>query len=474
MVRKQFQIQKKSSPWKYIALGLAIPAFVYRQEIGALFDRSLPQDETELALEYTLQSQIYVPEEFYIKLFGSDDFLPTKSRLDCYPDAAHCLGLEAFLRLDGEYHHHADLYTFAIQGIKSGHRPHNRINKITKTHDQSVTWLDAVQTLTRLDPEKREDQDLIRSWIVANYNNFLGKENMLDAQALEFVFESGEVKDIRYKGKNNNARYRLESYTDGRYQDADYEWVPSNKKEETFVVSDSKGHLILPATGNVDNMLVIPDYLLRNIDRVSAAVYTGKGHYSKYIISLEEINAELRQLDKNISSSVVTGNAQTILTPTLELVVQDICKGKKTRIAKLQALLETLQRVPYSDSKQNSPPLVTIVAGGQCGATSGQFAAMLKLCGFDDYQFILFPRANHIGVYIPSDGHTSMDLSQHPAFNYLYVETTSGKVRYLSDAILAYEEGQINVDAPQVFDLRPQLRHLPSAQLVQSKKYPKK
>jgi len=463
-------MKKGSFPWAMLVGASVMTAFIYKQGgIKTLFASYLPKDTTELVVEYTLQSKKYVPEEFYITLFGSDDFLPDKSYIDCYPQTRHCLGLEAFLILDGEYHHDADLYSFAIQGIKSGHRPHNRKQNITKNHDQTVTWLDAIHTLTRLKPENKEEQNLIRSWIVANYENFVSIKDFLDPEALEFIFTGEKVTDIKYRGKNKEIQYSLETYTDGWYQDDDHEWVPSDITIESFVVSDAKRHLILPATGRVEKMLVVPDYLLKDITTVSAAVYTGKGQYSKYIIRMKEINAELEQLDKNKSSGILEGNAQTILTPTLELVVQDICRGKKGREAKLQALLDTLQRENYSDSKRNSPPLVTLVAGGQCGGTSGQFAAMLKLCSFDEYQFVTFPKANHIGVYMPKTEHVSMDLSKHHPSEYLYVETTNGKVRNFADVLLSYMEGEVPITSPQVFDLRPQLQDLPSAKAVERK-----
>ncbi len=472
MVRKEFRIRSSSSYWKYLTPLLGIPVFIYRAEIEDKIDRSFHEEEVELVQEYTLQSKKYAPEEFYIKLYQSDDFLPAGFSLNCNPSSDNCKAEDAFLSLDGRYHV-ADMYSFAIQGVKSGHRPHNRISKVSVANDQTVTWLDAVRTLTKLKPENRDDQELIRSWIAANYTHFTTLEDVLDKNALQFISDAnGEVKDIVYTGKNKDRNYSLNVYTKGSYRTkVDNSWEPTNEIKEKFVISGSNGHLILPVTNNVNNMLIVPDYLMKEIDIVSAAVYTGRGRHSKYIIRLEEINAELKQLKRNKYLRIDDGDAQTILTPTLELVVQDICRNKNGREAKLEALLETLQKEPYSDSKFNSPPLVTLVAGGQCGATSGQFAAMLQLCGFEDYQFVHFPKANHIGVYIPKEEHTSMDLSGNGADKYWYVETTNAKKSDFASILITYFEGKINVTDPQVFDLRTQLQYLPSAQMVKMKGY---
>ncbi|HIH14631.1 MAG TPA: hypothetical protein HA360_03645 [Nanoarchaeota archaeon] len=475
-------VQKNNSPLKNIFYvgsigGISLftglcAAYYQSPEVPIIADPEVEKDVV-LAQEFTLMSQSFVPEEFYIKLYQSDDFLPAEFVLqDCYRTYSdyYCKKFKDFSSLDGKNHQFADIYSFAIQGIKSGHRPHNRRNTISPAHDQFVTWLDAVRTLTRLQPENEEDQDLIRSWIAANYTTFTDLENVLDQSAIQFISNGKNIQDIAYTGKNKDLHYRLPIYTSGRYNfKIDNAWLPSDEKEEEFTLSSSQGHLILPVSNDPTRMLIIPDYLLReDREQVSTGVYIGKntrgkGIYSKYTIRLEEINAELSQLIYNRSIGIRDGSAQTIITPTLELIVKDIVKDKIDRSVKLVALLDSLEKEAYSDSSFNSPPLVTFVAGGQCGATSGQFAAMLQLAGIS-YTFIEFPWDNHIGVSVPKEEGKQRDISLHPE-DYWYIETTNGRIFDLSS--LPNLHRSIPHLRPKVYDLRPQLSHLPSAQLVQ-------
>lgn len=432
------------------------------------FTRAFPEENKAVNIEPILNAKEYVPEEFYIKLFGSDGFIPVYS-YNCKPKDCHPQ-FEKFTSIDGNYHD-TDIYFFALQGISSGHRPRNRKNKVADNHDDSVTWLTAVRKLTNLSPENPRDQDLIRIWISENYKNILADGRSLDPTHITFIKKNNKVVDILYDGVHADEKFDVKIYTSGFYRKKDGAWIPESEKFEQYNITDKKGHLILPATNNQQQMLIVPDYILRDdIESITAGVYTGRGRFSKYGIRIEEIIAEINQLEKNerLILGVPEPYAQMIITPTLDLVVSDITQGKKTQKEKREAIIDTLTKEPYSDTDYNAPPLVTLIAGGQCGATAGQTAAMFYLAGITNFSFVFFNNvdSSHVGIYGP----IVKDLSLNPQVGeydkYWYLETTNGQETILGTFMPRYKVTKFEAKIPQPFDLRPQLQHLKSAKVL--------
>ncbi len=235
-------------------------------------------------------------------------------------------------------------------------------------------------------------------------------------------------------------------------------------------VANKSGHLNLPATGDEAIMLLVPDYILRdNIVSVDAGVRIAPGESMKYRIRVEEITAELIALKKNRVKGVKDPYGQMIITPTLERIVLDVTEGKKTDKAKFDALVGTIGAENYSDSSFNSPPLVTFVAGGQCGGTAGQFATMLYLAGTHNFHAVYFaidsPTINHVGLYGPLDSTSS--VAPAPGFydQYWYVETTNGTTGVVGEFMAKYGKTYFDTENHKPTDLRPQLQDLKVAQM---------
>ncbi|MSR86039.1 hypothetical protein EXS74_01430 [Candidatus Woesearchaeota archaeon] len=454
---------------------VVLPSLLYglvnKDRIEDKIARYFPEENISIGIEPILNARNFVPEEFYIKLFHSDGFIPV-SQGERYNPFTCTESERRFTQLDGSYHD-TDIYTFALQGMSSGHLPKNRRKKVGDNHDDSVTWLDAVKNLTSLSPEKAEDQQVIRLWIEENYKRIFHDGRALEPDHLSFKMEGGMVVDILYDGFHKDEQYEVSEFFSGHYRSNDNAWIPETEKKTKHKVTDRKGHLTLPAPSQLEQMLLVPDYILRDdIDVVNAAVYTGRG-YSKYGIRIEEIIAELNLLAANRRKLNTWGThdySQVILTPTLDLVVSEITEGKRTEKEKKEAIIKTLSKEPYSDTEQNTSPLVTLVAGGQCGATSGQVAAMFHLAGIKEFSFVHFPQANHIGVYGPL--HSGLPLS--PKFGeydqYWYIETTSGRTGVIGEFMPQYGTTLFDAVVPQAYDLRPQLQHLKAAQKVSERR----
>lgn len=469
MKKKESQLQKPFTGTSFVVgaiiAGAAI-ALWKKENIEDYLHSLSPKQNISLGIEALLQAREYIPEEFYLKLFQSDSFIPVSSQ-ECTPQLCSS---NPFVYFNGVYYN-TDLYTFALHGVSSGHRPRNKTDKVGDDHDHSVTWLDVLRTLTNLSPENAQDLDAIRFLISTNYTRFFHDGRTLDPLHIQIQKEQGKAVDILYGGIHKEEAYEVEEYTSGSYRTNDNAWLATNKEKRMHKVTDKKGHLLLPASSEQDQRLVIPDYFLRkDKEIIDAAVYVGKGHYSKYFIRIEELVAEIQQTQKNRSGLVPDTYGQMILTPTLELVVLDITQGKKTKEEKRQAIIATLSKEPYSDTIRNASPLITLVAGGQCGATTAQVGAMFYLAGIRDFSFVEFPDLNHIGIYGPLENGLSLSPQWGEYDKYWYIETTSGRQGVIGEFMPEYGRTIFNGGRPQAFDLRPQLQHLKAAQEVQEKK----
>ncbi len=431
-------------------------SYLKREEIADRFAQRFPAENVQVNIEPILKARDYIPEEFYLKLFRSDDFILVGEQ-NCKPPTCR-----TFTNLDGEYHD-TDLYTFALHSVSSGHRPINKQKKVRDDHYNTVTWLDVVRTLTHLSPEDSQDQNHIRSLIATNSNMML-KGNHIDPTSLYFKENEGSIVDILYNELDKNVRYTVTEYISGSYRTNDYKWVPSGRITKTYPITDKTGHFILPPSNQPSQMLIVPDYFLRDdIILVDAAVYTGRGKYSKYKISVEELEAELNVLRINrerITSWEKMVNGEVIITPTLELVVSDITRNQKTLEGRKAAIIKTLSKEPYADTEYNTSPLVTLIAGGQCGATAGQVAAMFHLAGIKDFSFVHFKEKNHVGIYGPLNSGLPHVPRLEEYDQYWYLETTNGSEGNLVDYIEDYGPPNFSANIPPVFDLRSQLRHM--------------
>lgn len=436
------------------------------------FAQIFPQKDIEVNIETILQEKQFVPEEFYIKLFGNDDFLPVSSTPISEPSIAS-RELKPFFHLDGQWHE-AQFYTFALEGVKSGHRPHNRKEEVPANHDKNVSWLDAISDLTNLDITKAQDQRVAQTWIAANYTRMLQDGRTIDPDHISFKEENGKIIDITYDGSNADAMFSVSQYTAGSYSDADRAYIPSGKTTVKPRVTNKGGHLNLPAVADEAMMLLVPDYILRdNIHSVNAGVRIALKQSMVYKMSVEEISAELKAVDENQTSGMQDPYAQMIITPTLELIVSDIIDGKKGQ-AKFDALVRTIGAENYSDSKFNSPPLVTSVAGGQCGGTASQFATMLYLAGIKDFHAVYFAvgsaTINHVGLYGPlRPGLPALPIAGEYD-QYWYVETTNGKTGVIGEFMASYGITSFDPTFHAPVDLRPQLQFVKAAKEVKEKR----
>ncbi len=398
-------------------------------------------ETSETSLEYILQSQKIIPEEFYIQLFGSDDFLPISYDENCLQN--NCHARHAFSLLLDEK---TDLYSFALQSINSGRMPRNRAGIVSKLHDRTVTWLDAIRTLTKLNPDDAHDQEIIRRLIAANYALFLNGQRIKPRYIFFTPDDSGKINDIKYNGPNADSQFSVQVYTDGYYENKSDAWIPTNPTVLSFSVTNPSGHLILPVTSENQQMLHIPDTLLRDDITTVTATVPIRGKSYTYSIPLTEIAAELQEAQLRRNSGFQDWSANQIITSSLEKVVVDVIGHEGGHKQKLNALLSYLQTVPYSHSNYNSSPLVTVVAGGMCGATSGQFGVMLELAGISDYGFVYFksPDSAHVGVYVPKEPNNNIPSEQVAQYmdKYWYIETTNGKKEELIAAILRYGNGE--------------------------------
>ena len=471
--RKQFPIKKKHNLALYsVATALTVACGIGWQNKGALeesYARYFPQKNHSLGIEPILQERRFVPEEFYTKMFGSDGFLPVRYIDSCKPLTCE-KDFESFLHLDGAWHE-ADLYLFALQGVSSGHRPHNRKEVVKADNDRHVTWLDAIHTLTKLHPENTDDQEIIQAWITANYSRIFQDGRTLDPEHISFKEEQGKIVDILYDGRNDDASYTVWEYSSGAYRSDDRAWMPSRKKSVKHKVVDSTQHLVLPATAEEKEMLLIPDYLLRdNIETINAGVRISPNRSSKYRVRVEEIGAELEAIAENDKRGMGDPFKEMIITPTLDLIVSDIIQGNPVPAERFNALVGSIRAENYSDSQFNSPPLVTFISGGQCGATAGQFATMLYLAGIKDFHPVHFPKINHVGLYGPLEPGLPLvpQLGQYD--KYWYVETTNGQVGVIGEFMPSYGETVVDVKVHTPVDLRPQLAHLKSAEILAERK----